>query len=279
MSRRDAVLAVGGGLAVAVILAGLVVVEANTGPFHHEVGPAPLEASVSGTFLVESDDSATCQAGSCEPPRTEVTLRLPGLPRFPGEASYVASLATPEHRTELETLEPGAGGDHVLAYEGEVDGDAFETLHVTAQAPGASPGEGVAVAAVELPTSDGQAVPLEADLPPLAPEASGEVELAQIGAVEVAITARGTVAGLPEAPGWTAAAWLVDDEAGATSLDAMEDVGDGEARVDHREARVTLAEQESFLVTLEPSGDVDGGPTLPVASAPVDARTLASVLG
>lgn len=279
---RDRVLAVGGGLAVALVLGGLVVVEANTGPFPHEVGSAPLDAQLQGTFLVERDGSPTCgpdgASGVCDPPRTEVVLRIEGLPSLGADGAYEAALTSPSDRLSLGTLERASGG-HELAYAAEVDGDRYSSLVLEATLPGHRDAEAVPVAEVPLPTSGGEAVELGADLGSLPAEPSGRVDLAQIGAVEVAVTARGTVVGVPGGPAWVPTAWLLDGSS-ATHLGAMEQVGDGEAEADFREARVVLAEQDRLLVTLEPAGAVDRAqPGLPLADAPVQARSLGSLFG
>lgn len=278
---RDRVLAVGGGFALALVLGGLAVVEANTGPFPHEVGSAPLEADLQGTFLVERDGSPTCgpdgASGVCDPPRTEVVLRTEGLPNLGADGTYAAALASPSDRLALGALERTSGG-HELAFADEVDGDRYESLVLAATLPGHRDAEAVPVAEVPLPTSDGEAVELGAELETLPAEPSGRLDLAQIGAVEVAVTARGTVAGVPGGPAWEPTAWLLDGSS-ATRLGAMERVGDGVAEADFREARVVLAEQDRFLVTLEPAGAGDPArPGLPLAEAPVQAQNLGTLL-
>lgn len=275
---RDRIVAVGGAVAVVVIVVGLAAVEANTGPFPHEVGPAALDAELTGTFLVERDDGPGCGTdlpGSCDPPRTEIGVRVSGLPHLGSGARYVGLLEAGGDEETLASLEP-ASGAHEIAWAGEVDGDRFDRLVVEARLEDGS--DGVPVLVHPLPTSDGETAALRDRFPTVAVTPSGRVELAQIGAVEVAVTARGTVSGLPEAPGWTPTAWLVDGRDVPTSLGAMEGTGEGMVEVDAREERVVLVEQERFLVTLEPDGGGDGVRGLPVAETTVEARSLSSLL-
>lgn len=272
-STKDRFLLVAGGLTIGLVVFGLAVVEANTGPFPHEVRPANVSADLSGTYTVrEGSGSPFCQAAqdTCDP-ETEIDVRIEGLPEL-DRARYGAQLVDGERVHALGTLE-ATGGGHELRTVDAVDGDAFDELRLTLVHGSAEP---VDLRAQPLPTSGGETVPLEASLEPVVGQARGGVSLAQIGAVEVAVTASGTLEGLPAFDGWSYRAWLADDEQGQwTALGDLEPGSEGRHHLDARVARVTLADQDRFLVTLEPAGETGQQPGgFPVGQTAVQADSL-----
>lgn len=276
---QDRILLVTGALTVTLVVFGLAVVEANTGPFEHDVQPAAVQADLAGEYTVrEGSASTTCQVAeaACEP-RTEIDVTIEGLPRLGGEASYGLFLA---EGSRLHALGLLSRTEEALSLEASeaVDGDDYERLLLGLVEQRTPERLLFALDAAPLPTSGGETVALEASLAPAVGQAEGQVSLAQIGAVEVAVTADATVDGLPRAEDWTYEAWLVDEDAAeATWLGTLDpDRRRGEHGLDVRVARVTLADQETFLVTLEaPDTDAPTEPRgFPVASVPVDADSL-----
>lgn len=266
-----------GALVIGLVVAGLAVVEANTGPFDHRVQPAAFPVQLNGTYIVEDSyaSSPVCSSpasdATCDP-TTRVELSVEGLPRLAG-AGYAAFLVDGDRQEPLGPLDPADPG-HELSYEGDVDGDTFEHLHLSLVDPNGE--HALALQAQLLPTSGGDAMPLDDTFDVQLGSADGNVSLAQIGAVEVAVTAKGTIAGLPTAEGWTPVAWLVDEDLHRwTSLGEL--APDGEThRIDARMERVTLVEQERFVVTLEPAeGETQQRPAgFPLAQTAVEADAL-----
>lgn len=263
-----------GAVTIVVIVAGLAIVEANTGPFPHEARPASHATSLEGTYLVEQGSaSPICGAASeaCEP-STVIEVTIAGLPHLDGDLGYAAELARDGDTVPLGSLEASDDG-HRLAFEGPVDGDAYEDLRIGLAAANASAPD-LVVQAVELPTSGGDEVEMAVEGRAQLAEASGEVSLAQIGAVEIAVTAEVRIEGLPATELGTYHAWLVDDDASAwTSLGEIA-ANEGNHGLDARQERVRLADQDRFLVTLEAGepGARPGG--FAVVETPVDADRL-----
>lgn len=277
MSRtQDRGILLTGGLAIALTVAGLAVVEANTGPFDHELEHATHDIELTGTYTVEdgSASSPVCQndpSGDVCSPETRIEATIDGLPPLADGSAYGAFLVDGDDILALGALEPGPDG-HRLSFEGDVDADTYEYLRFSIVSD-EDPSEQACVLRDQmLPTSGGDAMPIEDgfEVPPRTIE--GEASLAQIGAVEVAITASATIDGLPPLQGWSYEAWLVDDEATWTSLGSLER-GEDVHRLDARIERVTLADQDRFLVTIEPGEQAEPG-GFPVVETPVEADSL-----
>lgn len=279
MTSRDATVTAIGGLAVLLALGGWAIVEANTGPFEHELGPAEHGTQLEGTYLVRDGSASSPLCGSpgteeaCDP-ETEIDIVLTGLPVLGGQAAYAAFLTDGQRTIPLGPLE-AHDGIHALGFMGEVDGDVYGVLMLALADADDPTTPVVELHTWTLPTSGGETVSLDesADIR-LAP-AEGSLSLAQIGAVEIAVTADARIEGLPAADGWHYEAWLVDEEAGAwTALGEL--ASDEETHVlDARMERVHLVDQDRFLVTLEPpaaAGDEPAG--FPVAQTAVQADRL-----
>lgn len=267
-----------GALTIAIVVTGLVIVEANTGPFQHRVQPTVVPVELAGTYTVEDGSASSPWCSSqvadqaCDP-STEIELAIEGLPSLAG-AGYAAFLVDGDRREPLGELEATEEA-HELAYTGDVDADTFEHLRLAiVDASGSQP---VPLHDQLLPTSGGDAMPMDDAFAVQLGEASGDLALAQIGAVEIAVTADARIEGLPEAGDWRYEAWLVDDDTSRwTPLGELATDADGPQRLDARQERVKLADQDRFLVTLEPPTDArmaePGG--FPVADGTLQAETL-----
>lgn len=279
MGTQERVVLVAGALTVAVVVFGLAVVEANTGPFEHEVEAVEVSTALEGTYIVrQGSASAVCSSVEevCDP-ETELVLAIEGLPRLAGDARYGAFLAEGERVQALDVLDPGEE-EHRLTVVRSIDGDAYDAL-VLGLVDASEPRRLVfALHELELPTSGGERVPVAADVQASLAPARGELSLAQIGAVEVAVTAEASIEGLPAARDWSYEAWLVDEDTRtSTWLGSLAQDDEGEShRFDARIARLTLADQDRFLLTLHaPSSSTPGEPLgFPVADVPVEADSL-----
>lgn len=277
---QDRVLLVTGALAVGVFLVGWAAVEANTGPFEHDLEAASSPAELSGTYTVNGGSASSPLCGSeptgqlCEP-ETVAEITVEGLPAST-EIPLAAWLVDAEGAHALGTLED-QDGVHRLSATEVVDGDAYERLVVGLADPEAPDRIAFPLHEEPLPTSGGETRQLSTSFDARIAPVEGSLSLAQIGAVEVAVTASATVEGLPRAEGWTYATWLVDEDTSAwTSLGVLEHDGDaGSGHLDARVERVTLADQERFVVTLEPAGvDARAPVGFPLAEAGVQAQAL-----
>lgn len=276
---RDRVVLVAGAFSVALVLVGLAAVEANTGPFEHEVAPVEHATELDGSLLVEEGSTSTlCSSPAAEvcQPRTELELVLEGLPSLEAPAAYRVVLVDGDRRVTVGELEPDSGA-HRLSVEAEIDTEAFEVLRVGLDRAGSSGALAFALLEVDVPDSGGERVPVTASADVRLASVAGQVDLAQIGAFEVAVTASARIEGLAAHEGWTYRAWLVDDAGPTwTPLGEVATV-DETGRVDARVERVHLVDQDRFLVTLEPAdgdGEPEGPAGFPVAGATVEASSL-----
>lgn len=278
---RDTAATLIGTLAVLLVLGGWAIVETNTGPFEHELAPAEHATELEGTYVVRDGaaSSPVCRSPGTEQtcdPETELAIELAGLPRLGEQAAYAAFLADDQRLEPLGALE-ASGGAHELAFTGDVDGDDYGTLMLALADAEDTTTPAFELHAWALPTSGGEMIPLEEGAPIQLAPAEGHLNLAQIGAVEVAITAETRLTGLPAPGGWSYEAWLVDDEVDRwTALGELEADEQGGYALDARVERVTLADQDRLLVTLEPpaatASGVPGG--FPVVGTAVQADSL-----
>lgn len=273
-----------GVVAVVLVLGGLAVVETNTGPFEHEVTAVEHATTLEGTLLVEEGSASELCASpagdqACQP-RSELDLTLEGWPRLEGPMAYRAVLVDGDARVDLGVLAHEAG-EHRLRFDGDVDAEAYQTLHVGLARAGASGGVAFALLEVPVPDSGGEPVPVEATADTRLAPVQGDLRVAQIGAVEVAVTTSARIEGLPAREGWSYRAWLVDDEGPAFTPLGEVSEPDGAGLVDARSERVHLVDQDRFLVTLEPA-DSAAGPAasgFPVAGASIEASSLSTRWG
>lgn len=255
---RDRVVAIVGAVAILLAVAGLVIVEARTGPFDHPIGQATSSTALSGTIQVTSGgpagtDGALCTAGPpfCDDPTTEVDLELTGLPVLQGSAGYAGFLTGTDQILPLGLLALDGETYHLETKE-DADARDLDRLVISLiQGPDPETPSPFVVLAVPVELSDGDAEladRFEVGLGPI----QGRLSVAQVGAVEVSATADATIEGLAAEPGWTYLAWFVDDEGVHTPLGELSTGDGGVWTLDARVERVTLAVQERFVVTLEP---------------------------
>lgn len=252
-------MAIVGALAILVAIAGLVIVEARTGPFEHPIGQATTSAALSGTLQVTSGgpagaDGALCTAGPpvCDDPSTEVDLELTELPVLPGSTGYAGFLLGPDQVLPLGVLTLEGGSYHLETTE-DADGRDLDRLVISlTQVPDPESPSPFVVLEVPVDLSDGStelADRFEAGLGSI----QGRLSVAQVGAVEVSATADARVQGLVSEPGWLYRAWFVDDEV-HTPLGELSQGDDDAWTLDARVEHVILADQDRFLVTVEPEG-------------------------
>jgi hypothetical protein len=276
---QDRVLLAAAVLVAVVVVGGLVVVQANTGPYAHEAEPADHRAQMSGSYVVQTGPEACPDRGPSCPARTTVDLTIDGLPALDGQTRYGLFLADGDRLTPLGALETERGVPQ-LTTVARGDGDARERLVlglVEASRPNALV---LALGDVELPASGGDAVDLEATLRPGLDAVGGTVELDSVGAVESAVTVSATIDELPSAGAWGYHAWLVDEDAERwSSLGGLEGYQRASTlEVDARLGGQALADQDRFVVTIEPpaAGAAAEPEGLAVVDLPVQADGLLS---
>ncbi len=256
---RDRVVAIVGALAIVLAIAGLAIVEARTGPFDHRIDPATASVSLSGTIQVTAGgpagtDGTICMAGPpvCQDPTTEVDLELTGLPVLRGSTGYAGFLIGSDQVLPLGALTLEGGSYHLETTEA-ADGRDLDRLVIRlTQEPDPESPSPLVVLEVPVDLSDGAAEladRFEAGLGSI----QGQLSVAQIGAVEVSSIADTRVEGLVSEPGWSYRAWFVDDEV-HTPLGELSQEEDGAWTLDARVEHVILADQDRFLVTVEPEG-------------------------
>ncbi len=285
-ASREQAVGVVGGVALLVVVAGFVVVEARTGPFEHGIEPVGPEAALAGTVTREPAEAPggvtdVCQpdapASVCDPPRTHGEVRLAGLPVLEDAGSYGVFLVGGDRRVWLGAL--ALEGDvHRLAFDEPVDGEGLDELVVSLETDADPDGPSrFVVYRGPVPSGQGRTVELSDRFQATLLPVGGEVSVAQIGAVEVSATATARVQGLAFEPGWTYHAWFVPETGEPwTPLGPVEPGPEGIGVLDVRAERVVLAEQSRFVVTLAPDAapDADPRPGFPVVDAPLDDGSL-----
>lgn len=257
-------MAIVGALAILIAVAGLVIVEARSGPFDHRIGQATVSTALSGTIQVTTGgpagtDGTLCAAGPpvCEDPTTEVDLEMTGLPVLQGPASYAGFLTGADRVLPLGVLSLDGETYHLETTEDE-DARELDRL-VISLTQGSDPEAPSPFVVLEVPVDLGDGAAeladrFEAGLGPI----QGRLSVAQVGAAEVSATADAMIEGLAAEPGWTYRAWFVDEEGVDTPLGELSQEDAGTWVLDARVERVILAEQDRFLVTLLPEGSIQG---------------------
>lgn len=280
---RDAFVALVGGLALTLAVAGWVLVEVRSGPFEHPVSSPGSTATLEGTYRASPASTAggleepcrTTVEPACQQPRTQLDLRVVGLPSLGDAMVYAGFLVGPDRSVPVGPLERGDGA-HTVSFDGNVSGEGLKTLAIKVGLAD-STGEPSPFLVHEVPLpGEGESPELqdrfEASLGPV----GGRLEVAQVGAVEVSTSAHARLENLPRHPGWTYRGWFVDEDAHAvTRLGELDASGD-QTVLDVRVERVVLADQDRLVVTLvpgflDPSGEsLQGFPVVdvPLGTAP-----------
>lgn len=271
---RDVFVALLGGAVILTVAVGLVLIESREGAREHELEPVRHPVQVRGSFETESGQGTMGPEGSCipdfpmtecRPARTRLDLHVEGLPLFSGDGHYVVFLVGGDEGPLLMGSLEEQEDAMVLTSDQEQDATSYEDLVITVdrEPDPRDPNDLVVYQRTIGPVTDGS-VDLSAETTMGVQRGGGEVRTSQTGAVTVSALVDAQMTDLPRLSGWTYHAWYVDEDRDPVAHSYLGEVemgpDDEQATLDVRKERVRVEDQERFLVTLQPDGDVRDGP-------------------